>query len=502
LAVLEGGAVRAWGANGSGQLGDGTTTSRDVPVAVSGLSGAIAIAGGWEHSLALLSNGKVMAWGKNRGGELGNGTTVSSDVPVEVTGLSEEAKAIAAGNEFSLALLKSGKVMAWGRNDEGELGNGTTVSSDVPVEVKGLSEEAKAIAAGKLHSLAVLKGGAVMAWGKGNDGELGNGAEKSSAAPVAVSGLSNVAAVAAGGNHSMAVLEGSGKVMAWGENSVGELGDGSSTGPELCGSTTPCAKTPVQVSGLSGATAIAAGEEHSLALLSDGALMAWGSNLRGQLGTGTSTGPEVCGIELTSCSTKPLHVTALADVKGIGAGNAHSLAFGPPPTVTAVKPRKGPVSGGTTVTITGTDLTGTSAVDFGATAASSFTVNSATSITAVSPAEPAGRVDVTVTTTWGTSPKSSADRFSFTPTVSGVNPNSGPATGGTSVTVTGSGFAEGTTATKFKFGSTTATSVNCTSRTQCAVVTPAHEAGTVDVKATVNSVSSPKNPPADHFSYQ
>jgi hypothetical protein len=229
--------------------------------------------------------------------------------------------------------------------------------------------------------------------------------------------------------------------------------------------------------------------------------MAWGSNLRGQLGAGTSAGPEVCGIELTSCSTKPLVVTALADVKGIGAGNAHSLAFGPPPTVTAIKPTRGPVSGGTTVTITGTDFTGVTAVKFGATSASGFTVNSATSITAVSPAEPAGRVDVTVTNTWGTSAIAKADRFSFTPTVSGLNPNTGPAAGGTSVTVTGTGFALGTTATIFKFGLTKARSVNCTSTTTCAAVSPAHEAGTVDVKATVHSVSSPKNPPADHFTY-
>jgi alpha-tubulin suppressor-like RCC1 family protein len=502
LALLEGGTVMAWGANDSGQLGNGTTTDSPVPVAVSGLLiEATTIAAGWGHSLALLSNGKVMAWGKNGSGQLGNGTTVNSDVPVEVTGLAGEAKAIAAGNEFSLALLKSGKVMAWGANTEGQLGNGTTVKSTGPVEVTGLSEEVKAIAAGKLYSLAILKGGTVVAWGKDNNGELGNGAEKNSATPVAVSGLTKVGAVAAGGNHSMAMLEGNGKVMAWGENSVGELGDGSSTGPELCGVTTPCAKTPVEVSGLSGARAIAAGEEHSLVLLADGATMAWGSNLRGQLGGGTSTGPEVCGIEATSCSTKPVGVSKVAGAKGIGAGSAHSLAFGPPPTVTAVKPKKGPVGGGTTVIIAGTDLTGATAVKFGSTSASSFTVNSPTSISAVSPAEPAGKVDVTVTTSWGMSPISAADRFTFTPTVTGLSPNSGPAAGGTSLTVTGTGFALGTTATKFKFGLTKASSVNCTSTTTCTVVAPAHEVGTVDVKATVNSVSSPKNPSGDHFTY-
>jgi alpha-tubulin suppressor-like RCC1 family protein len=501
LALLEGGALMAWGANVNGQLGDGTTMSRDVPVAVSGLSGATAIGAGWGHSLALLSNGKVMSWGKNELGQLGNGTTENSDVPIEVTGLGGEAKAIAAGDEFSLALLTNGKVMAWGGNNHGQLGNGTTVKSTVPVEVTGLSEEVKAIAAGQSHSLAALKGGTAVAWGEGDIGALGNGAEKNSATPVAVSGLTNVAAVAAGGNHSMALLEGSGKVMAWGRNALGELGDGSSTGPELCSNTTPCAKTPVEASGVSGASSIAAGEEHSFALLSSGVLMAWGRNADGQLGTGSSLGPEACGIEVTPCSTKPLQVTALADVKGIAAGSAHSIAFGPPPAVTAVKPRKGPASGGITTTITGEGFTGATAVKFGSISASSFTVNSDSSITATAPAEPAGKVHVTVTNSWGTSAVSKADRFTFTPTVTGLSPTSGPEAGGTSVTVTGSGFATGTTATRFRFGTTLAASVNCTSSSTCTVVSPAHEARTVDVKASVNHVPSPRNRPGDQFTY-
>jgi hypothetical protein len=110
-------------------------------------------------------------------------------------------------------------------------------------------------------------------------------------------------------------------------------------------------------------------------------------------------------------------------------------------------------------------------------------------------------VDVMVTTTWGTSPISSADRFTFRPTVTKVTPDHGSSAGGTSVTVTGTGFALGTTATKFGFGSAKATSVNCTSTTTCTVVSPAHEAGTVDVKAIVNKVSSPRNRPGDQFTY-
>ena len=171
------------------------------------------------------------------------------------------------------------------------------------------------------------------------------------------------------------------------------------------------------------------------------------------------------------------------------------------PTLTKVSPRKGAVGGGTTVVITGTEFTGVTAVKFGSTSATSFTVNSATSITAVSPAESAGRVDVTVTTLGGTSIISSADHFKFTPTVTNVSPNAGSTSGGTSVTVTGTGFALGATATIFRFGSTRARSVDCTSATTCNVVTKAHEAGTVEVKATVNKVYSQRNPAVDQYTY-
>jgi alpha-tubulin suppressor-like RCC1 family protein len=229
--------AKAWGANGSGQLGNGTTEGPEkcesssvcstTPVAVNKLSGVIAITGGDRHSIALLENGKVMAWGNNQQGQLGNGTTVASDVPVEVIGLSE-VTAIAAGSRYNLALLKSGKLMAWGENAFGELGNGTKNNSDVPVEVTGLSEPVKAIAAAEDHALAVLESGKVMAWGFGGGGALGNGEAKTSTVPVSVCALGTVGscptgpylseatAVAGGGGgseHSLALLK-TGAVVA------------------------------------------------------------------------------------------------------------------------------------------------------------------------------------------------------------------------------------------------------------------------------------------------
>jgi hypothetical protein len=176
----------------------------------------------------------------------------------------------------------------------------------------------------------------------------------------------------------------------------------------------------------------------------------------------------------------------------------------PPPTVTKLKPATGPVGGGTTVTISGTNFSGVTSVKFGATNATSFTlqtIKGVTSISAVAPAEPPGKVDVTVTTPGGTSAISTKDRFSFLPTVTGLSPTSGTSAGGTAVTVTGAGFALGKVATVLKFGTKKGTAVNCTSSTTCTVVSPAHEVGNVDVKATVNKVSSGKNAPADQFTY-
>jgi alpha-tubulin suppressor-like RCC1 family protein len=473
LALLENGTVVAWGENSLGQLGDGTTTARNVPVAVCAagetapcanhLSGVKAIAAGGNHSMALREDGAVVAWGLNDDGQLGDGTTTSSDVPAAVCAAGETApcanhlsgvEAIAVGEYHSLALLKeNGAVVAWGRNEDGQLGDGTSTGSDVPVAVCAAGETApcakdlsgvKAIAAGNFHSVALLKeNGAVVAWGTDGRGQLGDGKETTSDAPVSVSGLTGVRSISAGANHTLALLEG-GSVMAWGLNSAGQLGDVMSEGPETCGKlpfTAACAKKPVVVcaersksapppacgKGLSAVSAVSAGGQHSLALLKEnGAVVAWGRNNEGQLGDGLDTGPEGCGSE-GSCSTLAVKACAqgagkatcsengpfLLGATGIGGGRENSYAFGPPPTVTQLNPSKGSTGGGAHVAITGEDFTGTTEVKFGSSSAVSFTVTSPTSISAVAPAESAGTVDVTVTNQWGTSATSSADQYTY-----------------------------------------------------------------------------------------
>jgi len=491
LALLSNGTVMAWGSNGHGQLGNGSFSGPEVcnslpcsrtPVAVSGLTGVIAIAAGGEASLALLSNGTVMAWGFNHLGELGNGTTEDSDVPVPVAGLSN-VTGIAAGGAHSLAVLSNGTVVAWGANNFGQLGDGGigpeechfSACSRTPVEVSGLTEVA-AISAQANTSLALLKHGTVSSWGAG------------ATLPSTVSGLSEVTAISAGGAHDLALLS-NGTAMAWGLNDYGQLGNG----------TRENSTTPVKVSGLSGATMIAAGENHSLALLENGSVMAWGDNVQGELGDGTTSGPEYCHSAVPiegGCSDTPIAVSGLSGVAGIAAGFTCSLAFGEPfPGVSGVSPESGVTGGGTSVTITGINLGEATAVKFGPNNATSFTVNSPTSITAVSPAG-TGTVDVTVTTPAGTSAPNPADRFTYGPTVTSVSPNFGPAAGGTTVTITGTNLAE---ATAVKFGSTNATSFTVSSPTSISAAAPAGT-GTVDVTVTTPEGTSPIRP-TDSFTY-
>jgi len=177
----------------------------------------------------------------------------------------------------------------------------------------------------------------------------------------------------------------------------------------------------------------------------------------------------------------------------------HFVATAAAPTVSSISPSSGPLAGGTSVAITGTGFTGATAVKFGLTDASSYTVNSATSITATSPAGSAGTVDITVTTSGGTSATGASDRFTYTsaPSVSSISPSSGPLAGGTSVAITGAGF---TGATAAKFGLTDATSYTVNSATSITATSPAGSAGIVDITVTTSSGTSATGA-SDRFTY-
>jgi alpha-tubulin suppressor-like RCC1 family protein len=280
-ALTSAGGVLCWGSNSSGQLGNGTTTDSSTVVGVSGLgSGVVAISAGSDFTCALTGAGAVKCWGSNFDGELGNGTTTDSPTPVDVSGLASGVVAISAGPRAACALTAAGAAKCWGDNGFGQLGDGTTTDRSTPVDVSGLSGGVVAIDAESYgHTCALSSGGAVKCWGWNRYGQLGNGTTTDSSTAVDVTGLSSgVVAISVGGVHTCALTR-AGAVKCWGNNSwAGQLGDG----------TTIDRLTPVAVVGLgSRVSAISAGGYYTCAVTSAGAARCWGSNTDGQLGDGT-----------------------------------------------------------------------------------------------------------------------------------------------------------------------------------------------------------------------
>ncbi len=175
-AVTTDGGMTRWGQNGYGQLGDGTTIDRHTAVDVTGLtSGVTAAAAGVFHTCALMSGGGVKCWGWNTRGALGNGTTTERDTPGDVKGLTSGAGAVAAGYSHTCAVMTGGGLKCWGSNSEGQLGDGTTTDRHTPVDVAGLASTVEAVTGGFAHTCALTTGGGVQCWGRNDSGQLGDG---------------------------------------------------------------------------------------------------------------------------------------------------------------------------------------------------------------------------------------------------------------------------------------------------------------------------------------
>lgn len=333
-----------WGTNENGQLGDGTTTAREYPVPIDGADRTSSLAAGYLHSLSLRQDGTVSGWGRNAMGQVGPGTgsTCSAGggwsihcerVPAQV-GLDQVVQ-VAGGAEFSLALRADGTVWVWGHGGYGQLaGNGPetcrfTVLSEPcarsPVAVNGL-DEVIAVAASGAHAAVVRADGSVWTWGVNAYGQLGRAAEARcrnatqnqlppelpcSYIPGRVP-IDRVIAVAAGDGYTLA-LKADGTVWGWGLSNHGQVGDPTT----ICFYPSfPCRPDPAPVHGIGGATTLAAGEGHNLALLADGTVLAWGDNRYGQLGDGTSVPREA-----------PVRVEALNRVTAVAVGEWHSVAL-------------------------------------------------------------------------------------------------------------------------------------------------------------------------------
>jgi len=311
-AVLDTGGVKCWGNNLSGQLGNGTTTDSLIPVDVSGLTGATAISVGYDHTCVVLSSGGVKCWGRNYDGQLGNNKTSDSKMPVEVTGFSSGVSAVEAGRASTCVLLSTGGVQCWGNNSQGQLGNATRTLSLIPVEVTGLSSGVTTLSLGRrYHACVRMTGDRLKCWGNNSNGQLGNGVSGYSKAPVTVVGVSPSAGVdkVSVDSNSACSLTSEGGVKCWGQNSNGELGDGTTTDY----------LSPVQVTGLSsGVTAVSRGNDFTCALLNSGGVKCWGHHFYGQLGNSTIGG---------AGSATAVDVTGLSNVTAISAGGFHACAL-------------------------------------------------------------------------------------------------------------------------------------------------------------------------------
>jgi alpha-tubulin suppressor-like RCC1 family protein len=262
----------------------------------------IKLAAGEDYTVALKNDGTIWAWGRNDEGQLGDGTKINKCTPLKVSGLTDVI-AIAARGRHTVALKKDGTVWTWGRNYYGQLGDGSRANRNTPAQVSNLNN-VTTIAAGGLHTVALKNDGTVWTWGRNDLGQLGDGTTTDRYTPVQVSGLSSIVAIAAGGSHTVA-LKNDGSVWAWGNNEHGQLGDGTTTNRYI----------PVQVNGLRNVVTIAVGLDHTVALKNDRSVWAWGCNLWGQLGDGSRADRNT-----------PVLISAVSNLTAI-TGSYHTVAL-------------------------------------------------------------------------------------------------------------------------------------------------------------------------------
>lgn len=274
------GGVKCWGGNSLSQLGDNSTTQQLIPVDVSGLaSGVASISTSAYHTCSLTTAGAMKCWGFNNNGQLGDNTSNNRSTPVNVSGLGSGVTAISVGQLHTCALGTVGGVKCWGDNSYGKLGNNSATPQRTPMHVNGFVSGATAISAGERHTCAVTSSGGVTCWGNNAYGQLGDNSTNSRLTPAAVSGLDTVYTLSAGGYFNC-VLTTSFAIKCWGLNGNGQLGDG----------TTTTRLTPVEIPSLNGqAFTVNAGNAHACALIGFNAVTCWGNNINGQIGDNSTT---------------------------------------------------------------------------------------------------------------------------------------------------------------------------------------------------------------------
>jgi alpha-tubulin suppressor-like RCC1 family protein len=297
------GHVHCWGSNASAQLGRPIVEASPRPLVVGGVAGAVALASGEAHACVVLADRTARCWGQNEDGQLGRGWTGQSSFRAEaVIGLSR-VTALALGAGFSCALLDDRTIRCWGKNSHGELGDGTTRGSALPVGVREVSG-AIAIGAGTTQGCAALASGTLVCWGQA--GRPASAAPSGTRGLLPVPELETATTVALGQDFGCATRRDL-TLVCWGANDVGQLST-----PEV-----PAVTRPVMVTGVAYSLAVTAGSQHACALRRDGKVKCWGRSHVGQLGR--------AGIG--DFKPRPLVVEGIADVVGLSAGAAHTCVL-------------------------------------------------------------------------------------------------------------------------------------------------------------------------------
>ncbi len=276
VAIKTNGTLVAWGKNDQGQLGDGTTTNKNIPTQIGTASNWAKISVGQDHTLAIKTDGTLWAWGNNSFQKLGFASSGSVSVPTQI-GIATNWDFISAGGGHSVAIKTDGTLWAWGRNFYGQLGDGTNTNRSIPTQI-GSATDWKSISAGNEHTMARRNGSTLWVWGSNLSGELGDGTTVSKNTPFEIGvGANNWLKIYAGTSSSMAIKS-NGTLWAWGNNGYGNLGTGSTANLSI----------PTQIGTATNWSTISLGFGHVLAIKTDFTLYAWGWNADGQLGDGTT----------------------------------------------------------------------------------------------------------------------------------------------------------------------------------------------------------------------
>jgi alpha-tubulin suppressor-like RCC1 family protein len=271
------GTMWSWGHNGAGQLGDGTVSSKSSPIQVGLLNDWKQISNSY-HSASIKSDGTLWAWGDNTIGQLGQGNTTDTSSPVQVGSLTDW-KQVSCGSNMTAATKTDGTLWVWGSNFVGELGDGTTTSQSSPIQIGLLSNwDHVACDAYGLFTSAIKTDGTLWAWGDNGYGQLGQGNNLSTSSPVQVGSLTDWKQVSCGYSR-VAAIKTDGTLWGCGYNDRGAMGDNSPFGSGI--------SSPIQIGLLTNWSVVECGNDHNVAIKTDGTLWTWGYNFFGQLGDNT-----------------------------------------------------------------------------------------------------------------------------------------------------------------------------------------------------------------------